>query len=188
MNKMEHFYSSIPGWSEDHMQGELIRFIINHNKSNPSLKIAEIGVYMGRCTALWNVELLNSDVKNYEYFAIDHFKGSSEHVAWNSLPDYDKAINYLGPVIDKIKIIKADSVSCSNYFTDGYFDVVYIDASHEYEFVKKDILAWLPKVKVGGLLCGDDYHPTWSGVIEAVDEIFENNKIVIGNTQWIHKK
>jgi len=35
--------------------------------------------------------------------------------------------------------------------------MVYIDGSHEYEGVKKDILAWLPKIKINGYLTGHDF-------------------------------
>jgi predicted O-methyltransferase YrrM len=36
-------------------------------------------------------------------------------------------------------------------------DFVFIDADHSYPAVKADIAAWMPKVKVGGWLCGHDY-------------------------------
>ena len=36
------------------------------------------------------------------------------------------------------------------------FDLIYIDGSHAYQDVRKDILIAKPFVKVGGLLCGDD--------------------------------
>lgn len=38
----------------------------------------------------------------------------------------------------------------------GSFDVVFIDADHTYEPVKKDILLSMPLVKEGGVICGDD--------------------------------
>ena len=49
------------------------------------------------------------------------------------------------------------SEEASKHFEDGFFDGVYIDARHEYEYVKHDIELWLPKVKPGGVLCGHDY-------------------------------
>jgi hypothetical protein len=53
------------------------------------------------------------------------------------------------------------------------FDWVYIDANHQYDFVKHDLEAYYPLIKPGGFLCGDDYGQQgwWEvGVEEAVDE------------------
>ncbi len=62
-------------------------------------------------------------------------------------------------------------------------DVVYIDALHDYENVKADILAWMPHVKTGGILAGHDYGKSYytgvnhPGVAQAVDELFSPMKI-----------
>lgn len=51
-------------------------------------------------------------------------------------------------------------------------DLVFIDANHDYESVKADILAWKPHVRRGGILAGHDY---WSfpSVKLAVDELLD---------------
>ena len=61
---------------------------------------------------------------------------------------------------------------------------MYIDASHEYEYVIEDIKHWLPKVKKGGIICGDDYISGWPGVIQAVNEVFDDKVNVVGGQQW----
>jgi hypothetical protein len=66
---------------------------------------------------------------------------------------------------------------------------VYIDAAHEYESVKADISAWLPKLKSGAILGGHDYlGTTEDGVTRAVNEFIGIgfNNIKIFNTTWIH--
>jgi len=60
--------------------------------------------------------------------------------------------------------------------------MVYIDAAHDYENVKKDILVWLPKVKQGGIIAGHDV--IIGGVKQAVVEIFGNYK-QFENTSWL---
>ncbi|MFP4121478.1 TylF/MycF/NovP-related O-methyltransferase [Coleofasciculus sp.] len=49
-----------------------------------------------------------------------------------------------------------------------------MDGNHLYEFVKKDLETYYPKVKTGGYITGDDYGATqkwWEdGVKKAVDE------------------
>jgi hypothetical protein len=52
-------------------------------------------------------------------------------------------------------------------------DFVFIDADHSYQGCKADIVAWAPRIKPGGLLCGHDYdNPDFPefGVKRAVDE------------------
>jgi predicted O-methyltransferase YrrM len=181
---MEHFYEKIKGWSSETDQGALLKKILEIlNKEE--IVIAEIGVYMGRCTAMWNVELINQNIK-YKYYAIDHFEGSSEH---------NKNIDYYGEtkknieiIKENVNLIKNDSLSESKNYPDGFFDVVYIDASHDYESVKKDIETWYSKVKSGGIICGDDYTDGWPGVKKAVNEVFKNKITIVGRQQWMIKK
>jgi len=184
-NTMEHFYQNLKGWSTMEDQGELLKEILKEINLKDKIKILELGVYQGRGTSLWNVELINVGV-NYEYYAVDHFLGSNEHS--KEIDYYGITLNNLRPIIENVKIIKNDSLSESKNYDDEFFDIIYIDASHEYESVKKDILSWLPKVKIGGIICGDDYTPGWPGVIQAVNEIFENNVNKIGYQQWWVKK
>jgi predicted O-methyltransferase YrrM len=179
--KMEHFYHNIEGWSSESEQGELLKTILPLINTNQKIKIAEIGVYQGRGTSMWNTILINENLE-YEYKAIDHFEGSSEHN--KSIDYYGITIDNLKPIIDKIEVIKNDSVSESKNYDNEYFDIVYIDASHEYELVIEDIKNWLPKVKKGGIICGDDYISGWPSVILAVDEIFNNKVNVVGAQQW----
>ena len=44
-------------------------------------------------------------------------------------------------------------------FNDDYFDWIYIDGNHSYEFVLDDLQMCLAKVRSGGVITGDDY--TW---------------------------
>ena len=44
-------------------------------------------------------------------------------------------------------------------FNDDYFDWIYIDGNHSYEFVLGDLQICLAKVRSGGVITGDDY--TW---------------------------
>lgn len=79
-------------------------------------------------------------------------------------------------------------------FEDEFFDWAYLDASHYYEDVKTDLLAWFPKVKRGGFITGDDYgrHGFWDdGVTRAVDEFVRNSPvepISFRNHQFILRK
>ena len=49
-------------------------------------------------------------------------------------------------------------------------DLVHLDASHEYEDVRRDVEQWWPLLSPTGVLLGDDYLGYWVGVKRAVDE------------------
>lgn len=69
-------------------------------------------------------------------------------------------------------------------FSEEEIDLLIVDADHMYAAVQQDIVAWLPKVAVGGTIFFHDYDHTGTifehntdisdyGVKQAVDEIFE---------------
>lgn len=93
----------------------------------------------------------------------------SEHDLAQYEADVRKASEEYG---DRARLIKGWTVNVAQELPDKYFDFVFIDADHTYEGVISDIVAWYPKVKEGGALCGHDYHnPPFPGVTEAVDEL-----------------
>ena len=56
-------------------------------------------------------------------------------------------------------------------------DLIFIDADHRYEGVHADILAYLPLLRVGGVICGHDYRAKFPGVIQAVNELLPIAKV-----------
>jgi len=56
-----------------------------------------------------------------------------------------------------VKIYRDYSQNVVNEFKDLYFDFVYVDGHHSYESVLQDLTLYYPKVKVGGILAGDDW-------------------------------
>ena len=70
---------------------------------------------------------------------------------------------------DTITLIVSDSVTAASLFPDQSIDWVHLDASHDGASLTRDITAWLPKVRKGGWLSGDDYNPEkWPDVVETV--------------------
>lgn len=64
-----------------------------------------------------------------------------------------------------------------------FFNVVYIDALHEYDDVKADILAW--KDKARAFIGGHDYRVNTNGVIQAVNEILGKPDRTFKDWSWI---
>ena len=90
----------------------------------------------------------------------------------------------------KMHIITDLSIEAAKGFEDKSVDFVYIDANHAYKYVREDILAWLPKVKKGGIIGGHDWD--WTGpnkedvfaVKRAVEDIF--GKAMFNEKDRIH--
>ncbi len=79
-----------------------------------------------------------------------------------------------------IKWIREKSINALKDIPDK-LDFVYIDANHQYEFVKEDIENYYPKIKKGGILGGHDMYNGFchehNGVIKAVTEFSVKNKL-----------
>jgi methyltransferase family protein len=79
-------------------------------------------------------------------------------------------------------------------FADEYFDWVYVDGNHQYEFVLLDLESYYPKVKAGGFLVGDDYgvEGWWhGGVTRAVRDFAQRGgceKLVVRGDQFLLRK
>lgn len=104
---------------------------------------------------------------------------STEQHYKNILDRFDKEIFDNQVIVDKN--FSYDAVK--NY-PDNYFDLIYIDADHRYEAVKRDLNDWLSKLKKEGIISGHDYikFPGF-GVIEAVDDFTkeQNFEMIVFN-------
>lgn len=63
------------------------------------------------------------------------------------------------------------------------FDMVHVDGNHDAEHVREDIRAYLPLLRVGGLLIMDDIN--LPGVQRALGELEETREVLRGMTYWI---
>jgi hypothetical protein len=149
-------------------------------------KFVEVGVWKGRSVSYLAVEVINAN-KNQKIYTVDTWAGSEEHIDPFNVnfnpellnnPDwlYNLYSQNIEPVKDIITSIRKPSLEAVNDFEDESLDFVFIDAAHDYENVKADILAWLPKLKKTGILAGHDYWPN-DPVQIAVDEIFSSFRI-----------
>jgi predicted O-methyltransferase YrrM len=72
-----------------------------------------------------------------------------------------------------VHLINAKTTEAAQWWSQP-IDYLYVDADHSYEAVLEDLRLWVPHVKPGGLVLGDDYgNDMFPGVKQAWDE-FEN--------------
>jgi hypothetical protein len=84
-----------------------------------------------------------------------------------------------------IKFISKTSAEASKDFPDNFFDLVYIDADHSYEAVRKDIQTWISKVKNYGIIAGHDWK--LEEVKNAVRSLRGNAFYFMGDDWWFVK-
>lgn len=183
---MDHFFQQIEGWFTF---PNLYSYVVKNFGSDS--KFIEIGSWLGQSAAYMAVEIANSN-KNIDFYCVDLWENNEEYKNESVIIEdrfYETFLKNTQPVKNYIKPIKAASLDAALKFEDEYFDFIFIDAAHDYENVKKDLIAWFPKLKKGGLFSGHDFVSTHMGVIRAVSEWADINNKKIGTQEncWFHK-
>lgn len=143
--------------------------------------ILEIGVAYGYhadflCSVLPNIRYVGVDPYLADYDPDDIFSNDVQKLFSEKNPQ--QAMERLFNVVSsnflkfegRAKLLREKSWDAADQFENQSLDLVYIDGDHTYEGVVKDLATWFPKVKRGGMICGDDIG--WPGVKKAVDEFF----------------
>lgn len=184
-------WQDIPGWFQWRSgQEEAARVFANGSR------FVEVGTYLGRSLCSL-AEVTAQSGKRFTIVGIDTCRGSG--------PEGPRGQDYHGAAVaegegtfagtlhrhvircgyaDALSLIVADSLTAATFFPDRSLDWVHLDARHDYQHVRADIQAWLPKVKHGGWLSGDDFDPVkWPEVVAAVrDSLPEATAWSVG--QW----
>lgn len=175
----------IPGWMSETELNWLAKQARSH------WMICEIGCWRGRSTRCL-ADNTQGRICAVDMWA-DTMYGFGEDSWWQKEEDLWRKKDWLlreflknlGPHIGKtVAPFRISSLEAVQLFRDVFaFDMIFIDADHEYESVRDDILAWKQLLAPGGLLCGHDFSPDyWTGVIRAVQELVPGFQTV--DTIW----
>lgn len=183
--KIEHIYQNIDGWFDfESTYKEMVE------NANNNAHFVEVGAWLGKSASYMAVEIANSG-KNIKFDVVDTWEGSINEIAHKDSISkldttlYDAFLNNISPVNKYITPIKGLSENIADLYTDESLDFVFLDASHDYEFIKKDIEKWFPKIKNNGVIAGHDYNEigtegvVWDGVVRAVNEYFDKDNIIV---------
>lgn len=146
----------------------------------------ECGAWLGKSSAY----LCDNARDRINVYIVDTWQGSpNELQTYHKLATqeniYHKFLYNMG--YRRYTPLKMDSCEAADTFNNNSIDVVYIDMTHTYEAVKRDIQCWLPKVKIGGYIAGHDFDNKFPEVKRAVNETFDNI-IVMDQNCWVVKK
>jgi hypothetical protein len=177
-------WGEIPGWFQWRSAQEEAALFFPEGSC-----FVEVGTYLGRSLCSLG-EVVELSGKKVTVIGIDTCRGSG--------PEGPRQKNYHAAAVaqgggtfagelhknvlacglgDTIQLIISESLSAARLFADESVDWVHLDARHEYANVQADIRAWLPKIKHGGWLSGDDYDEIkWPEVVKAVRDLLPGAK------------
>lgn len=197
IKNVEHIYQNIEGWFDfESTYKEMVGKAFNGSH------FVEVGAWLGKSTSYMAVEIAKSR-KDIKFDAVDTWEGSpnepghQEFIEKLGMSLYDKFLDNMSPVINYVNPVKGLSEEVSKLYDDNSLDFVFLDASHDYESVKKDIDCWFPKVKQNGVIAGHDYNEdgtpgvAWVGVVKAVNEFFGVENITVRKVHagtWLFRK
>jgi hypothetical protein len=194
MRRMEGIRQTIPGYSE------LMHYaFFKHLLACATIKrLLILGVYHGRDIA-YLMDLGRALGKPLQVVGVDKFSDDFcedwpkerqslnwQQAGFGTSPSFEAAQAHMAKLgfSDSVTLIKQRDesflASCSQRF-----DAIYIDTSHDYETVARQIRQTVGLLTDDGLLCGDDYSDqgTW-GVKRAIRE-FAPGHAVFSNWIWI---
>ena len=153
--------------------------VVDLCKQQKAQTVVEIGVYTGELSKL------RLTVKSVDkLYLIDPWKAYA-HYGQGLMDKNYEIVCKMFDGDDRVTILRMFSTApiVNNI---PQVDFVHIDGDHDEPAVRKDIIWWIPKVKDGGILSGDNYE--FDGVSAAVDNLLPDRQLAAkGRVWWIRK-
>jgi predicted O-methyltransferase YrrM len=181
------YWRRIPGWFHAPC---LFRWAAA--SARPDAHFVEVGCWLGRSTAFLAAALAAAG-KPFRLDCVDTFRGSPGEeahasvvaAAGGSIREQFEANLSAAGLLGLINVVECDSAEAASRYAEGSLDFVFLDAAHDHDSVRRDILAWRPRVRPGGVLAGDDYSSDWPGVVRAVNELLPQARPGPDNGTWV---
>jgi predicted O-methyltransferase YrrM len=139
--------------------------------------IVEVGSFLGRST-----RALADNTPGY-VLAFDDWFGPREIEMNGREHCFEVFLNNMNGLIEGKKVVVlSGNHGDESIIPDIQPDMVFIDGSHDYESVKRDIMIWKAKLAPGGLLCGHDV--SLPDIQRALNELLPGWATATGTTIW----
>jgi hypothetical protein len=163
----------------------MITYRIELPKLMREKRLPMVAVELGVAEGLHSYDLLNNGIeKLYSIDAWDTIQnqlgdGGSEK-SWH-LKNFESAKERLKQFGEKSVILRGFTNEMATIIPDDSCGLVYIDADHSYEGVKRDINAYWSKLVRGGIMALHDYESDAEtyGVKQAVTEFAKENHLTV---------
>ena len=141
-----------------------------------------VGVELGVALGEYSFSAVKS--KKFSLFiGVDSFE-----LGHYGINEYKKALKKNNIFETKYKIIKMNFDDALDLFDDNSIDFIYFDGfAHNGQLGGKTIIDWYSKVKIGGLVAGDDYDDNWPLVKMVVNDLVKQINVDLFVTKIIKK-
>jgi cephalosporin hydroxylase len=146
--------------------------------------LVELGSLWGK-SALYLAERAKAANKDLEVYCIDNFsedflagsmEGQEQARHGSQFETFAHYVSRSGLCPDPLRVIYAkDTLEAADLFRTRRPWFVFFDSDHSYEYLIKELEAWVPLIRWGGVAAGHDYHDEdeeFPGVVRAVWECF----------------
>jgi predicted O-methyltransferase YrrM len=180
------YRTDIPGWMHEKDLQVIVQLA---SAVSDNGIIVEVGSWLGQSTYAWAA---NTKAKVY---AIDLWKWMPKEYR-GSAPEKvdlkgDPYEQFAKNVADLDNVVPLRRNSSGGEWGYQPADIVFIDAMHQNPWVAQDIEYWEPKVKPGGILCGDDYSTMFPAVQEESQKLADRLGVHLelpGQKFWLVRK
>lgn len=126
----------------------------------------EVGSYIGTGSTVILAGLMAA--RKGRLYCVDHFSLDLLQLQGLDAPHYEQFLANIQAMgfADTVTVLRGQSVEVASTFKQTA-DLIYIDACHGSEQVESDLLAWLPHLKPGGIICGDDFAYAFGPQVQA---------------------
>lgn len=126
-----------------------------------------IGIELGVAKGEFSKRMIESGKFKF-FYGVDLY---SDH---HDSKEYINTLKYLG-LEKNYKLLRVSFEDALNLFEDNYFDFVYVDGyAHGGQEGGKTLCDWIKKVKIGGIISGDDYDKKFPLTMSAVNYLAQN--------------
>ncbi len=147
---------------------------------NPKV-LVEVGVYAGALSMMF------ATIPSLErQYVIDSWKGGYSNFDQKHMDGIAAGVMAWAKKQPKVICDRIDSAAAARLFDDESIDFFHTDGDHSLAGIRGDIAAWLPKVKKGCILSGDNYEI--KEVAQGVREAFPKHQLLAnGRLWWVRK-
>jgi len=151
----------LPQQRQEDIEG--LNLVLGEN-SKENMVVVELGSFTGASTITMLPHVIKNNGKMY---CVDLWHELDQECTCNDIYNNYDVINIFRENIkavggeNHVIMVVGDSISPVREFANHSVDILFADADHRYDGVKRDIFSWYSKVKNGGIIMSHDYTKAW---------------------------